>query len=98
MSKRPAPIRTIPAQRNLPAANRNAAQMLMSSPMNVRTLGWTLDNASALTIPLMIGPKMRPTTPVKVMPLLLEFVDGQQFQNLQLFRAARRLHFHRIAD
>ena len=73
--------------------------MLISSPMKVRTFGWTLDNASALTIALMMRPKNRPIARVTVMrDLLLEFVDGQQFENFQFFRAARRLHFHGVAD
>src|SRR5271168_962270 len=98
MSNRPAPITTTPPQRKLPAANRNAAQILITRPRNVRKLGEKPSSASPLTIALMILPKNIPIAVETVMKKLLrEFVNGLQLENFQLFRPTRRLQFHGIA-
>ena len=39
-----------PAARNCPAASSTAATMLISNPINVRTLGWIFESASPRTI------------------------------------------------
>jgi hypothetical protein len=60
MSNSAAPVTTSPAAKNLPCAKRNAAQQLIRSPINVRTLGWILESASQRTMWSIAQPKVIP--------------------------------------
>src|ERR1035441_1400426 len=87
ISKTAAPVTTTPAQRKLPAANSHAAQILISRPRNVSTLGWIFARASQRTMALIIEPKNQPMARVAVI-LLDYFVDGGELADLQFFGSA----------
>src|SRR6202521_87543 len=88
ISKIAAPVTTTPAHRKLPAAKSPDAQILISSPRNVSTLGWIFDSASQRTMALIIAPKNKPIARVPVISLN-DFVDGGELTDLQLLGAAR---------
>src|SRR5579871_222448 len=106
MSNNPAPISTSPAQRKstlglsaLPArANSHAAQMLMTKPRNVRTLGLILERASQRTMRSMMAPQPTPMARVKVHLFSGNIVNGSQLQDFQILDAARALHPDSIAN
>src|ERR1039457_5074583 len=87
ISKMAAPVTTTPAQRKLPAAKSHAAQILISRPRNVSTLGGILDSASQRTIRSIIAPKNQPIARVAVISLDY-FVDGGELADLQFFGSA----------
>src|SRR5580700_8149693 len=108
MSNSPAPMMTKPAERNCPAASRTAATMLMTSPRNVRTLGWIFESASPWTMSRITLSHAMPIARVYVMPcgpsrFYLEtescgdIVDGNQLDNFHLADTIGNLHFHGIA-
>src|SRR5215469_13029587 len=86
----------MPAQKKLPCANSQAAQILITRPIKVRTFGWIFDNASQRTMRLMIAPKNLPIPPVSVISFRL--VNRGQLQDFQLLHAARTLHFYLVPD
>src|SRR6266853_6465896 len=97
MSNRPAPMMTTPASRNLPTASKAAAAMLITSPRNVRTLGWIFESASPRTISRMILLEPSPMARVNVMLFLDGLVDSDELDDLHLPDTTRDLDVHRIA-
>src|ERR1700686_4660173 len=91
LSNSPAPITTAAAARNLPCANRKAAQVLITSPRNVRTLGWMRDSASQRTMRSIIQPKVTPINRVYVMSVY-SFVDGGELEDLEILLAPGTEH------
>src|SRR6266853_2356069 len=97
ISNSPAPMITAPASRNLPTASKAAAAMLITSPRNVRTLGWIFESASPRTISRMILLEPSPMARVNVMLFLDDLVDGDKLDDLHLPNTAGDLDVHRIA-